>query len=112
MDGIFSSLSKPAVLASIAYLIMAFAIILPLGVTEKDGPKYSFGKRLLVVFLLIIPIGLSIYSINCMVAGKCHVWAWIQGIAISFWVLLFIVASMVSNDQSAPELILPPELGL
>lgn len=113
MEGAFSFLSKPAVLASISYLIMAFAIVLPLGLNEKDKPKYNFWKRLLVVFILLIPIALSIYSINCMVVGGCHVWAWVQGIAIAFWVLLFLVATLMSNEPvSAEEQLLPPNLGL
>jgi hypothetical protein len=99
-----SVLSKPAVLASIAYLILAFAILIPLGVADRDAtPKYNFGQRILLVLLLLIPIALSIYSINCMIVGGCHVWAWIQGIAIAFWVLLFVVASILSNDGNGYE---------
>lgn len=103
-------LSKPALLASIAYLIMAFAIVLPLGITDKDAPQYTFGKRILVVIILLIPIALSIYSINCMVVGGCTVWAWVQGIAIAFWVMLFIVASLISNDTTPVDMIYPPQL--
>lgn len=98
MDSVLSSLSKPALLASIAYLILAFMIILPFGIKDEKAPKYDFGKRVLIVIIMIIPIALSIYSINCMVVGKCTVWAWVQGIAIAFWVLLFIVMSTIASD--------------
>lgn len=99
MENVWSVMSRPALLASISYIILAFIVLLPLGVTEKGGPKYDIGKRILVVIVMLIPIALSIYSINCMVVGGCHVWAWIQGIAIAFWVLLFLVTVLISKDE-------------
>lgn len=102
MKDVMKILTKPAILASISYLILAFMILLPLGVVSNEelGEKrYNFSHRLLIVIIMLIPIGLSIYSINCMVVGGCSIWAWIQGIALAFWVLLFILVSLMSRDQ-------------
>ena len=96
-------LTKPALLAAVAYLIMAFVILLPLdyerGCDPRDPTCYNFGKRLLTVILMLIPIALSIYSINCMMVGKCVVWSWVNSIVIAVWVLLFLIAMMLSANQ-------------
>lgn len=97
-------LSKPALLAAVSYLVMAFVILLPLNngkCDSKDPACYNFGKRVLVLILMLIPIGLSIYSINCMVAGKCLVWSWVNSIFIAIWVLLFIIAAVMSTDTQS-----------
>jgi hypothetical protein len=94
-------LSKPAVLASVSYLIMAFVILLPLNQGKcdpKDPECYTFSKRIMTVIMMLIPIGLSIYSINCMMVGKCSVWSWVNSIFIAIWVLLFLVATVLSLD--------------
>lgn len=47
----------------------------------------SFGDKLIMFVLILISMGIATfymtYSINCMVVGKCNMWAWlIAGIAI------------------------------
>lgn len=99
-------LSKPAILASVAYLVMAFVILVPLDNRKncdptKDSSCYNFGRRVLTLIIMLIPIGLSIYSINCMVIGKCIIWSWVNSVFIALWVLLFIVAIVMSSEQQA-----------
>jgi hypothetical protein len=95
------NLSKPAMLAAVAYLVMAFIILIPIDGQCKADDKscYNFPKRILIVLLMLIPIGLSVYSLNCMVIGKCVVWSWINSIFIALWVLLFLIATVMSFDQ-------------
>lgn len=100
-----SFLSKPAVLATVSYIILAFVVMLPLGLNDKEKKSYSLGKRVTIVLLMLIPIALSIYSINCMMVGKCVVWSWVQSIAIALWVLLFVIASLMSNDKLEDEML-------
>ena len=95
-------LSKPAMLAMVSYLVMAFIILLPLNGycdPQKNPGCYNMPKRLLVVLLMLIPIGLSVYSINCMVVGKCMVWSWVNSVFIALWVLLFLIATVASFDN-------------
>jgi hypothetical protein len=94
-------LTKPAMLAAVSYLVMAFIILLPInGPCDRNDPNcYNLSKRLLVLLLMVIPIGLSIYSINCMVAGNCVVWSWVNSIFIAAWVLLFLLATVLSFDN-------------
>jgi protein-S-isoprenylcysteine O-methyltransferase Ste14 len=95
------NLSKPAMLAAVAYLVMAFIILIPIDGQCKANENncYNLPKRILIVLLMLIPIGLSIYSLNCMVIGKCVVWSWINSIFIALWVLLFLIATVMSFDQ-------------
>lgn len=99
------NLSKPAFLACISYILLAFALLIPLQSLHNnhtnehnDIPKYNFYERVLFVFIMLIPICLSIYSINCMVVGQCHIWAWVQSISISIWVILFILMLIISTS--------------
>ncbi len=97
-------LSKPALLASIAYVILAVMVMLPLGGTDAERvKKMTLTQRIVLVIVMLIPIGLSVYSINCMMVGKCYVWSWIQALAIAFWVLMFIVASMMAGSGEVSE---------
>ena len=97
------TVTKPALLAMISYVILSFVILLPLNNTYTNDAgqaiKDTFWARVLLVIILLIPIALSVYSINCMVVGGCHIWAWVQGIIVAFWVLLFIIASIVVSEM-------------
>jgi hypothetical protein len=88
-------------LAAVSYLIMAFIIMLPLNGScdPRDPGCYTFPRRLLVLLLMLIPIALSVYSINCMVVGKCMVWSWVNSLFIALWVLLFLIATVMSFDS-------------
>lgn len=90
-------ITRPAIIAFFAYLVLAFMIMLPLPSNEYPGRKYHFGYRLLVLFIMLIPIGLSLYSINCMMVGKCVIWSYVQSIAIVLWVMLFVLATLLSS---------------
>lgn len=97
------TLTKPAMLAAISYLILAFMIVLPFDIgdcPQNERPcSYNLGRRLMILVIMLIPFCLSIYSINCMMVGKCSVWSWVNGIVIAVWVLLFIIASMMSYNN-------------
>lgn len=91
-------ITKPALLAAISYLIMSMAIVLPFNI--GDGMKYSFGHRFLLLILMIVPIILSVYSINCMWVGKCYIWSWVNAAVIAGWVLLFILAVVLASSRA------------
>ncbi len=93
------AVSKPAFLAAISYIIMAFTIIMPFNI--GDGMPYSFGYRFLLLLIMLIPIVLSVYSVNCMFVGKCYLWSWVNAVAIAAWVLLFVLAVVLSSTRSA-----------
>jgi hypothetical protein len=97
-------LSKPATIAAIAYLILGIIILMPLKIGEYDlkyekTQKFDLGYRILLLLIMLIPIGLSLYSINCMVEGKCYIWSYINAIAVCIWVILFFVASLIASER-------------
>lgn len=100
------TLTKPAVIASIAYIIMGFMVLLPFTpyIDDSTGgrqalPPPTFGYRLLILIIMLIPIALSVYSINCMMVGRCTVWSYVQAIAIAIWVILFATATIMTNRK-------------
>lgn len=95
------NLTAPAVIAFIAYLILALVIILPFDFPVQDQEtgqetviKYDFTQRLIVLLLMAIPIALSVYSINCMMAGNCVLWSYVVSIVTVFWIILFIITAI------------------
>ena len=102
------NLSRPAYLAAIAYMIMALVILLPFNVSsgmqselQELSSGYVFTQRLFIVVLMLIPICLSIYSINCFVVGKCVTWGYIHASVIIAWVLLFVIGAVLSSQVQA-----------
>lgn len=101
-------LSKPALLAAISYLILGLVILLPFNIGGTDPVygqelgSYNLARRLLIVLIMLIPMGLSIYSINCMMVGKCFIWSWVNALGIAVWVLLFLIAAVLSYDTRHP----------
>lgn len=95
-------LTTPAVIAFIAYVVLALVIILPFEfpVTDQETGKdyivkYDFAQRLVVLLLMTIPIALSVYTIHCMMAGNCILWSYVVSIITAFWVLLFVMTAIV-----------------
>jgi len=99
-------IEKPTIIAGIAYLILAIVILMPFQIGDYDksyesSKKFDLGYRILLLLILAIPIGLSLYTINCMVAGRCLTWSYINAVVICIWVILFITASVYSVNSSA-----------
>jgi len=95
-------LTTPAVIAFVAYIVLALVIILPFEfpVTDQETGqdyivKYDFTQRLVVLLLMTIPIALSVYTIQCMMAGNCVLWSYVVSIITAFWVLLFLMTAIV-----------------
>ena len=82
-------LAYPTIIAGLAYLIMIITVLLPLYNKDKSQ-KIDLKSRILLVLLLSIPIALSLYSIDCMIKGRCVVWSYANAIAICLWVILFV----------------------
>ncbi len=82
-------LAQPTIIAGLAYLIMIITVLLPLYNKDKSQ-KIDLKSRILLVLLLSIPIALSLYSIDCMIKGRCVVWSYANAIAICLWVILFV----------------------
>jgi hypothetical protein len=45
--------------------------------------------------ILIMPILLNAYQVNCMVNGQCKIWAWILAMVFTFCTILCVVCVMI-----------------
>jgi len=95
------TLSAPAALAFIAYIILGLVIVLPFDIPMTDQQtgeevviKYDFVQRIILLLLMAIPIALSVYSINCMMVGKCVLWSYVVSLVTILWIIMFVVAAM------------------
>lgn len=91
-------LAPPAHTALIAVVILAIALLVPtkINVIDPDTGKlsvleYDLKKRLAMIVLLSLPFAVHIYTINCMVVGKCNVFSWFIAALIIIWVACFLV---------------------
>jgi hypothetical protein len=92
--------SPQAKVAGIGYLILFLTVIATIAyrnITAKEEEpekKMNALEITIVVLFLIVAYGLSVYSINCMVMGKCLIWAWINSVVVIVFTLLVVIASL------------------
>lgn len=98
-------LSNPAYIAAISYLILVIVILFTpashvIHGTKSEQPE-SFSQKLVSIVLLLIPIALSIYSINCFVVGGCVIWSWINAVSVLLWVLLLVLVLILGAKKAS-----------
>jgi hypothetical protein len=95
------SLAGPAFMTFVASVILGLVLLLPIDLTIYDHEtnkvvvdKYNAQKRITMLLFLSIPLAIHIYSIQCMVAGKCMVWSWIVSALLTGYIIAFILLSL------------------
>lgn len=98
-------MSYPAIITLVGYVVLLLIVMLPIDmfVFDKKQNKYvkqnyNFWYRLLFALLLMFPFLLSIYSVNCMMLGNCHLWSWIVAIVTLLWSVLLTVAIFTTGS--------------
>lgn len=104
-------LSRPAYIAAVAYVVLVVFILLGVDASSYHEHRkhtkhhehqhtewHYFKQRLLTVILMFIPICISVYSINCFVKGKCVAWSYLHALCVVIWVLMFVLASVLSSQ--------------
>jgi hypothetical protein len=100
-------LATPAYVVAIGYLIVLIVILLPFNINDvidpdvaaSMSPKYNLAERLFIIFLMLVPFILSVYSVNCFVVGKCIVWSWIHAVIILLWVIMFVSGAVLFSRK-------------
>jgi len=104
--------SKQAKLAILGYVLLSITFFLPLNKTSDNKEKmpYNFTERLLSFLLMLLPIVISVYTINCMVLGinkgglPCTLLAWANSLSVFLWCLLFFILTLLLiNKGGVPE---------
>lgn len=105
-------LTSPAVVTLVGYAILVFIVLLPVDMYTYDDKtdkyikqKYSFPYRLLIVLLLMFPFLLSIYSVNCMMVGKCTLWSWVVALLTLLWAIVITVTTFTSGAFSLDQMV-------
>ena len=91
------ALSAQAYLTFIASIILFIALLIPSTIKVYDPETkvstmvpYNVSNRLFLVFIISIPLAIHIYSINCLTAGKCNIFAWVVSVMIVTWIISFL----------------------
>lgn len=77
-------LSSQAFVLAICNVCILIAVIISMFVIKKNTDSGHTSSALLknivalVVFILVMVM--QVYSLNCMVRGDCHIWAWILAV--------------------------------
>ena len=97
--------SLQAKVAIVGYLILIGAILVPLPEPHLKNNNmkkpYNLGERLVSILGLLIPMVISIYTINCMVKGSskggmpCTVLAWLNSISVLVWASLVLILTLL-----------------
>ena len=91
------TLDKPTLIAAVAYIVLIFIILLPLNIgyiDPNENKTYDLTRRIILVLVLLIPIAISLYSIQCMLSGKCVLWSYVNSVFICIWVIVFAITAV------------------
>ena len=98
-------LSDQAQLALLGYVVVAVALFLP----RRDLPPHRRQPTLMdkvsVLIAMLIPMALSIYTVNCLVAGRCYIWSWINAGIVVLWSFLILFLTMNGRSSAMAELV-------
>lgn len=105
-NSMFDRFPPQTKLVMCAYIVLLSSIFIPFDMHENVENKGEYGleRRLLVFALMLFPVIVSIYTINCLVVGKCELWAWYNAMLIAIWCSGVFVAAItnvksVSNNK-------------
>jgi cytochrome bd-type quinol oxidase subunit 2 len=88
------SMSKQANIALVGYALLVTSVMIPV-----RGKKYELTERVVAVLTLLLPMFLSIYTINCMVVGdngstNCGLWSTVNAVVVLVWAILLLAVSL------------------
>jgi hypothetical protein len=104
---LIKNLSRQGRVALIGYMLLVVALLLPVK-KSNDTQDYNLGGRVTSILIMILPMIISVYTINCMVVGvkngglPCTVLAWLNSASVFIWsslILLFTVVLLVNGTS-------------
>jgi uncharacterized membrane protein YkgB len=106
--------STQAQVAMLGYIILAVAIMLPVNIEKEE---YNLTERVVSLLMMLLPMVVSIYTINCLVKGSskgglpCDVLAWLNSGSILVWSILVLVLTLLIYANNDVEGFLPDIFG-
>ena len=102
--------SNQAKLAVVGYALLSIAFFLPVKDPKDPLREYNLSERVLSFLVMLLPITVSVYTINCMVVGTangglpCNLLAWLNGLSVFVWcVLVLIFTLLLLNGANTAE---------
>lgn len=99
------TLTTPAIVTLIGYLILCVLIVSPFDMyawdekeNEYERYRYNFWQRLLLLILLLFPLLLAVYSVNCFMVGKCVILSWAVALVTLLWAIAVIIAAIINRS--------------
>lgn len=95
--------STQAKIAVVGYILLILAILVPVpnNSLDKTNDHYNLGERIICILGLMIPMAISVYTINCMVKGiskggmPCTVLAWLNSLSVVVWCALVLILTLI-----------------
>lgn len=90
--------STQAQVAMLGYVVLAVAIMLPVNIEKEE---YNLTERIVSLLMMVLPMVVSVYTINCLVKGSskggvpCDVLAWLNSGSILVWSVLVLVLTLL-----------------
>lgn len=90
--------SRQAQVAMLGYVVLAVAILLPVNLEKEE---YNLTERVVSLLMMLLPMVVSVYTINCLVRGSskgglpCDVLAWLNSGSILVWSVLVLVLTLL-----------------
>jgi succinate dehydrogenase hydrophobic anchor subunit len=93
--------STQAKVAIVGYILLSIAFFVPVKTPEEKEIKYNLSERVLSFIVMLIPIAISVYTINCMVVGvsdggiPCNVLAWLNSLSVFVWSFIILLGTLM-----------------
>ena len=110
-----SWMTPQVMVAMIAYALLLVLILLPLDLfIYKDETsnyvkqKWSLGQRLVLLLLMLLPFGLSVFTVSCISSGytpACGAWGWIIAVITMLWAIVVTVTALSSGSVQLDALV-------
>lgn len=97
-------LSDQAQMALLGYVIVIVAIFLPRRDMNPRQRQPNIMDKLSIVIAMIIPMALSVYTIHCLVVGRCYIWSWVNSGIVVLWSFLILFLTMNGRSSAMAEL--------
>jgi predicted neutral ceramidase superfamily lipid hydrolase len=100
--------STQAKIAVVGYILLILAILVPVPNNSLDqtNDDYNLGERIISILGLMIPMAISVYTINCMVQGiskggmPCTVLAWLNSLSVVVWCALVLILTLLLKNKN------------
>ena len=100
--------SNQAKLAMLGYLILSISFFIPIKTPEEKEFKYNLSERVLSFVVMLFPIIISVYTINCMVVGvsdggiPCNLLAWLNSLSVFVWSFIILLGTLMLLNTTTP----------